>query len=90
MYMEFDNYKLRTDERQFIISKKRIVKAGHFTKEENIGKPVWEDIKYYTDVKFAFKFLGNSVLLDNDDITVIKEKLDLLTNKIDEFCKLLK
>ena len=90
MFLELDNYRLTSDERQFIISKKRVIQAGRLTKAENVGKEVWEEVKYYTDIKFALKFLGNSVLLDNDDIVVIKQKLDLLANKIEEFNKLLR
>lgn len=90
MNLEFENYKIVTDDKQFIVQKKKVVQAGKFTKEENIGKEYWDDEAYCTTLNFALKFLRKKVLLDNDDLKVIINKLDELENKIDEFTEILK
>ncbi|EDS77071.1 conserved hypothetical protein [Clostridium botulinum C str. Eklund] len=85
MVLEVDDYKIITDDKQFIVQKKRIVQAGRLTKKENIGKEYWSDIKYYSSLNSALKFIRKTVLLDNDDLKVIMDKLEQLEHKIDEF-----
>lgn len=87
MVLEFDNYKIVTDDKQFIVQKKRIIQAGRLTKEENIGKEYWSDIKYFSTLNSALKFIRKTVLLDNDDLKVIMDKLEQLEKKIDDFTK---
>lgn len=89
MILQFDNYKIKTDERQFIVQRKKIIQDSKFTKTENVGKEVWEDYRYYSSLETALKFLGKSVLLQNDDVVVIKAKIDELQGKIEEFIKVL-
>ncbi len=48
MILEFENYRMKTDSRQFVVQKRKVVQAGRFTKEENIGKEYWEDEAYCT------------------------------------------
>ena len=90
MKLDFGDYMLVTDDKQFIIQKKKVVQAGPLTKEQNIGKEYWEDEAYCANLNFALKFLSKRVLLENDDLQVIKEKLDKIESKIEEFIKLLK
>lgn len=90
MILEFEDYMICTDERQFIVQQKKIVQDSKLTKKENIGKEYWEDIAYCPSLKYALKFLYKKVLLDNDDLTVILSKLDGIENKIKEFLKILK
>ncbi len=90
MVLQFEDYRVKTDNRQFVVQKRKVVQAGRFTKEENIGKEYWEDEAYCTTLNFALKLLRKKVLLDNDDLKVIINKLDELENKIDEFTSLLK
>lgn len=85
MVLEVDDYKIITDDKQFIVQKKRIVQASRLTKEENVGKEHWNDIKYYNSLNSALKFIRKTVLLDNDDLKVIMDKLNQLESKIDEF-----
>ncbi|CAG7840018.1 hypothetical protein CLOHAE12215_01434 [Clostridium haemolyticum] len=87
MILEFDGYKIVTDDKQFIVQKKKVIQAGRLTKEENIGKEYWEDFKYFTNLNFALKFIKKTILLDNDDLNIIMEKLNQLEDKIDEFTK---
>ncbi|EJO5347168.1 hypothetical protein NRP93_001241 [Clostridium botulinum] len=90
MVLQFQDYRVKTDSRQFVVQKRKVVQAGRFTKEENIGKEYWEDEAYCTSLNFALKLLRRKVLLDNDDLKVIVNKLNQLESKIDEFTKILK
>lgn len=89
MQLDFGDYKIVTDERQFIVQKKKVIQAGKFTKEANVGKEYFEDDAYCTSLNSALKFLCKKTLLDNDDLLVIKEKLAKIESKIDKFTKLL-
>ncbi|KEI81173.1 hypothetical protein [Clostridium botulinum] len=90
MVLQFQDYRVKTDSRQFVVQKRKVVQAGRFTKKENIGKEYWEDEAYCTSLNFALKLLRKKVLLDNDDLKVIVNKLNQLESKIDEFTSLLK
>lgn len=90
MILEFEDHQIVTDERQFIVQKKKVIQPGRFTKEANIGREYWEDEAYCTRLNSALKFLRKSILLDNDDLLVIMKKLNQLESKIDEFTKILK
>ena len=61
MILDFGDYKVVTDDKQFIIQKKKVVQAGPFTKKENIGKEYWEDEAYYTSLNSALKSLRKRV-----------------------------
>jgi len=69
---------------EFILQKRKVVQAGQFTKEENIGKEVWESIGFHPSVNFALKQISKQIVLDNKDLPVIIEKLNELDNKIEE------
>lgn len=90
MILEFDDYRITTDERCFIVQKRRVTQASRMTKAENVGKVSWKDDKYYDNLDSALQYLGKSVLLDNDDVSVIKDKLSQLERKIEGFTKELK
>jgi hypothetical protein len=89
MKLDFDNYKIETDERQFIVYIKKTIQAGTFTKEENIGKVYYDVDGYFSKLDSALNFLAKRIVLDNDDLQVIKEKLSQLQRKIEEFTRLL-
>lgn len=89
MILKFDEYQLVTDSRQFIIQKERVTQEGQFTKAENVGEVYYENIAYYSNLDMALKYLSKLVLLENDDLRVIKTKLKQLENKIDEFIRIL-
>lgn len=90
MYLEIgENYRITSDDKQFILSRKKITQAGRFTKECNVGKITWGDEKYFSELKWALKSIGNDILLQNDDIVEIKQKLDELQEIINGFTVLL-
>lgn len=82
MKINIGDYQITTDERQFVVSKKSIVQESRLTKAENVGKEVWRDIAYCTNLNSALKFLPQQAIRDNDDILVIKEKLEQIESDI--------
>lgn len=76
MKINIGDYLIETDERQFIVKAKKTVEESRFTKEENIGKEYYQPIAYCTSLNSALKFIPQQVLRSNDDITIIKEKLE--------------
>lgn len=89
MKLKFDGYQLVTDSRQFIIQKEKVVQESQFTKEENVGDIYYENIAYYGQLDLALKYLSKLVILENDDLKVIKAKLSQLEAKISEFIRIL-
>lgn len=76
MKINIGDYQITSDNLQFIVSRKNIVKEGVFTKEENIGKETWKPIAYCGKFEEVLRFVPNDVLKTNDDIVIIKDKLD--------------
>lgn len=86
MKLDFGKYLITTDDRQFIVQEKKIVKESE--KPENIGNEYFETQGYYSNLEAALKSLGKRVVLENDDIKVIRKELRHLESKIKEFSKL--
>ena len=89
MKLNLGDYRIESDERQFIIQAKSVVKEGILTKEENVGKEVFKTVAYMPTLQMCLKFIGNKIVLDNDDINTIKEKLDGLHKEISKLNKAL-
>lgn len=91
MKINIGDYLIETDERQFIVKAKKRVEESRFTKEENIGKEIYKPIAYCTSFNSALKFVPQDILKCNDEISVIKEKLEQIEadiKGIKEFMKL--
>lgn len=84
MKIDIGNYRIISDERQFIIQSVGYVTESKVTKEENIGKEKTKNLAYYTSFKNALKYIANKIILDNDDIKIIMDKLNELERKIDD------
>lgn len=82
MKITIGEYLIETDERQYIVKVKGTVAEGNFTKEENIGKEYWKAIAYCTTFVDALKFIPQQVIRSNDDIELIKQKLDRIDRDI--------
>lgn len=82
MKITIGEYLIETDERQFIVKAKGIVGVDEEIKEENRGKEYWKAIAYCTTFAGALKFIPQQVIRSNDDIEVIKEKLDQIDKDI--------
>lgn len=84
MKIDIGNYRITSDERQFIIQSVSYVTESKVTKEENIGKEKTKNLAYYVSFKNALKYLANKIILDNDDTKIILDKLNELERKIDD------
>ena len=84
MKINIGDYSITSDNLQFIVSRKNIVKEGVFTKEENIGKEVYKPIAYCCKFQEALSYIPNDVLKTNDDINIIKDKLDQIKADIEQ------
>src|SRR5471030_1305365 len=82
MNMTIGDYKIETDNIQFIVKSKKITEEGRMTKEENVGKETWKAIAYPTTFDSALKFIPQQVIRDNNDISVIKDKLEQISADI--------
>lgn len=82
MKINIGDYKIETDERQFIVKAKSIVKESKMTKAENVGKEVWQTVAYFTRLDSTLKYLSQRCVSDNDELIVIKEKIDLIERDI--------
>ena len=78
------DYRVITDDQQYIVQRGKIVVAGKHTKLENVGKKKWVNIAYVTSIDTAIRFIcKNITLLDNDTKSIL-DKLDEVYAKIDE------
>ena len=76
MKINVGDYQITSDNLQFIVSRKNIIKEGVFTKEENIGKETWKPIAYCTKFDEALRFIPQDILRSNDDVSEIRRQLD--------------
>lgn len=83
MKIDIGNYRIISDERQFIIQSVGYVIESKVTKKENIGKEKTKNLAYYRSFKNVLKYLANKIVLDNDDTKIILDKLNELERKID-------
>ena len=85
MIIEIDkDYRIITDEMQYIVQRSNIVKATKNTKPENIGKKKWVNIAYITSIDAAIRYITKNITLLNNDTKTILDKLDVVYAKIDE------
>jgi hypothetical protein len=84
-----NEYRIVSDEFQFVVQSMKLIQASKMTKEENIGKEKWSDIGYFPKINQALKCVSNNILLANKDLDVIITKLNNLDIKIDEIKELL-
>lgn len=83
MKIDIGDYRIISDERQFIIQSVGYVTESKVTKKENIGKEKTKNLAYYRSFKNVLKYLANKIVLDNDDTKIIMDKLNELERKID-------
>lgn len=83
MKIDIGDYRIISDERQFIIQSVGHVTKSKVTKKENIGKEKTKNLAYYRSFKNVLKYLANKIVLDNDDTKIILDKLNELERKID-------
>lgn len=84
MEVNIGDYRLVTNDNNFIIQRKKVIQASKLTKPENVGKESWIDDGYFSNFDSALKYISNRVLLDNDDLSIIKSKLIEIHSSIKE------
>lgn len=84
MNIQLNNYRIVTDDKQFIVQQKGTVKESPTAKQENVGKEYWKDRGYFTQLDSALKMLTTVILLDNDDLKIILITLNELRIVIKE------
>ena len=84
MRVEISNYIIETDSLQFILKEKGIVQEGRLTKAENVGKEKEMTLGYYTKFEQALSAIPQEVLKTNDNIVIIKDKLDQIKADIEQ------
>lgn len=82
MYLEFEEYRIVTDDNQFIVQAKKVSQ-----KNKNI---IWINKAYCSSLHTAITFLNKRILLENHDLRVIMQKLNSLESKIMELTGMLK
>lgn len=89
MKINIGDYKIESDNNCFMLKAKRVVQESKLTKEENIGKEVYSTIAYYQNIEGVLKAIPRQVLLDNNDLKVIIEKLNVIKIQIEGIRKAL-
>lgn len=77
-----DEYRIITSDSNFIPQQLKVIQASRLTKEENVGKEVWKDLGYFTNLQSALKSIPTNIMLENDDLGVIIDKLNKIENNI--------
>jgi len=91
-----NDLRITTDEFQFMLQKMSIVQATpegskkKKTLEKNVGNIVWVTTAYCSSLEQVLNHVANKILLDNDDLKVIKAKLNELQCTINNFTGILK
>ena len=73
MNIKIGDYQIVADERQFVV---KVSKKVTDKESENYGKDYIQNVAYCTSFDSALRFIPQQVLRSNDDITVIKDKLE--------------
>lgn len=89
MLLDLEEYRIISDERQFIVQKKKFIQDSKFTKKENIGKKYYIDIAYCSTLNYSLKTIVNKTLLEHDDLKIIQKKLSIIEDKIEKFTRLI-
>ena len=88
MILEFDKYIVTTDERNFILNKKKVIQKSKYP--EKIGTIEPEPFQYFSTPEGVLRALGKQMVLDYNDLNVIVDKLNELEAFINKFADTLK
>ncbi|MGG7215316.1 hypothetical protein ACQPUY_17185 [Clostridium nigeriense] len=75
MKIKLGDYFIETDERQFKVKK-------YIGKDKDGEKDLYKTYAYCTTLTGALKFIPQQVIRDNEDINIIKEKLNEIEQEI--------
>jgi len=74
MKIIIEDYKIESDSQQFVVKSKRIIQNSE--KEGLNGEEAWTPKAYCVKFDEALRWIPQETLRTNDDIVVIKDKLD--------------
>ena len=82
MNIKIGDYQITSDSMQFIVNKISIVQERRLTKAENVGNETSKVIAYCGKFEEALRFIPQDVLKTNEDINIIKDKLEQIQRDI--------
>lgn len=82
MKMKVGKYFITSDEYQFIVQEKKIIKDGKNTKKENIGSEKLVNIGYFTTLEGIMQFLAMREIRMNDDLLDAQKEIAKLRAEI--------
>lgn len=74
MELTIGDFKIESDSQQFVVKSKRIIQNSD--KEEKNGEEAWTPKAYCVKFDEALRWIPQEVLRTNNDIIIIKDKLD--------------
>ena len=92
MKIKIGDYKIDTDNKQFIVKSKtynKVTKGQEVSEDESISEDNYKSIAWCTSLESALKCITNQVLLDNDSVMDIIAQLKLIYMQIKEIRKAL-
>lgn len=86
MKITIGDYKIESDNNCFTLSAKKtigpIVKDGIVVNQDKVGTHRWVAVGYYTQADGLLNAIPRQVILDNDDLLAIKQKLEVIKIQI--------
>jgi len=76
-------YQVITDELQFIVQRVKVTTATKLTNPDNIGKESWVTIGNFPNIQYCVNFIAKNIVLVNDDLEIIVDRLNELDAKVD-------
>lgn len=83
MKIKLGDYFIETDERQFKVKK-------YLGKDKDAEKDLYKTYAYCTTLSTALKFISQQAIRDNDDISVILDRLTQIERDIEDIDKYIK
>lgn len=92
MKIKIGDYKIETDNKQFVVKSKtsnKAIEGQEVSDNENISEDNYKAIAWCTSLESALKCVTNQTLLDNDSVMDIIAQLKLIYMQIKEIRKAL-
>lgn len=83
MKIKLGDYFIETDERQFKVKK-------YLGKDKDGEKDLYKTYAYCTTLSTALKFIPQQAIRDNDDISIVLDKLTQIEREIEDIYKYIK
>lgn len=91
MKLNLGDYRIESDSNCFTLLAKKIVqpivKNGEITNKDSVGNERWATVGYFTNIDKLLEAIPRQVLLDNDEMGKVIEKLSVIKIQIKELRK---